>query len=334
MTKSDSLSRLPLVSIVIPAFNYGQFVGQAIESILKQTGVRIQVIIIDDASIDNTPQVVSRYGADDRVVSIRHESNSGHIRTYNEGLAKAEGDYVGLLSADDYALCSDALSRQVAVFEANPSVGLVYTASWMVDGRGGKLSLLRPWGGAYVGGGEAEFRRLIWWNYIPASGTLVRRQCHEQLGWYDTELPHAGDWDMWLRITRGYDFGYIEEPMYAYRIHGTNMSGSRVTPGRAMDELYRVLERNFARWGPALPPDLRKLPALAMRHAAFVQLWNELAHSRRRRAWRALAALLMRSPTLTWDRRTYGAVWRLLLLTGLGGKRYRSIVGGFGDAQP
>ena len=114
------------VDVVVPAYNYGHFLRECVESVLAQSHPDLRVLIIDDASIDQTQAVCAALAAEDPRVEIRrHAVNQGHIQTYNEGIALAERDYMLLLSADDFLL-PGALARAVAVLDARPDVGLAY----------------------------------------------------------------------------------------------------------------------------------------------------------------------------------------------------------------
>ena len=116
----------PSVSVVVPCYRYGHYLPDAVASALDQPGVDVEVIIVDDASPDRSAEVARALAAVDRRVSVVvHEHNQGHIRTYNDGLDRAGGDYVVLLSADD-VLTPGSLTRAAAVLEAHPRVGLVY----------------------------------------------------------------------------------------------------------------------------------------------------------------------------------------------------------------
>lgn len=118
--------RTPLVSVVVPCYNYGRFLPQCIGSLLAQSDVAVEVLIIDDASRDNSAELAKDLAArDPRVSVIVHDRNHGHIATYNEGLAHARGEYSVLLSADDM-LPAGSLARAVALMESEASVGLVY----------------------------------------------------------------------------------------------------------------------------------------------------------------------------------------------------------------
>ena len=113
------------VDVIVPCYNYGRFLRECVESVLTQP-VDVRVLIIDDASTDDTPEVAAALAAEDaRVEFRRHAVNRGHIATYNEGLEWVSGDYNLLLSADDL-LVEGALLRASRLMDANPDVGLVY----------------------------------------------------------------------------------------------------------------------------------------------------------------------------------------------------------------
>src|SRR5205814_8516707 len=99
--------------------------------------------------------------------------------------------------------------------------------------------------------GLTEFRGLAFRNYVPHTGTLVRRRAHDDLGLYDVNLRHAADWELWLRVAGRFDVGYVAESLYAYRIHGGNMSVARHSPAHANREIKEAIEKGFN----ALPPN-------------------------------------------------------------------------------
>ena len=120
------LSRRPTVSVIVPCYNYGHYLADAVGSALDQDEIDVDVLIVDDASPDGSGDVAEALAAaDPRVRAIRHAVNRGHIETYNEALAIIEGDYVALVSADDL-LTPGALTRAASLLDAHPSVGFVY----------------------------------------------------------------------------------------------------------------------------------------------------------------------------------------------------------------
>jgi glycosyltransferase involved in cell wall biosynthesis len=312
----------PRVSYVIPCYNYGRFVNEAVDSLLGQSFEAIEVIVIDDASTDDTPRRLERYAGDARVHLIRHPENRGHIATYNEGIAMSRGEFVGLMAADDYCPRSDAVERQVAMFDADPRIGVVYTACTMVDERGSEQVLQKPWPADYVRAGLDEFRQLILGNYVPASGTLVRKTAHDELGDYDPRLPHAGDWDLWLRVATRYSIGYIAQPMFAYRMHNSNMSHSGVPPRQANAEVLLTVEKAFAALPATAPEDIRALRDPMLRHALYVGTASDRALGRTRRSWAGLVDVARRSPVELARVDFYTAVAKLSFQTVLGFDRY------------
>ena len=124
------------VSVVIPCYGYGRFLPECVRSVLNQDGVDVRVLIIDDASPDDSAAVATRLAEEDERVEVRrHRVNQGHIATYNEGLLQwADGDYSVLISADDL-LTKGSLARATSVLETHPDVGFVYghAAYWKDD---------------------------------------------------------------------------------------------------------------------------------------------------------------------------------------------------------
>jgi glycosyltransferase involved in cell wall biosynthesis len=308
----------PRVSFVVPTYNYGRFVAQAIESLLGQTFRELEVIVIDDASVDDTQTVLERYRTDPRVRLVRHTENSGHIRTYNEGLSIARGEFMGLLSADDLCLHPEAVARQVAMFDSDPEVGFVYAAMALVDESGTVLSVRRPWPEDQVRDGLTEFGHLVFHNYVPASGPLVRRSCHEEVGYYDARLPHAGDWDLWLRLTTRYRVGYVAEALYGYRLHGVNMHHQDVGSPQACAENVLTVSRAIAALPASAPPDVRGLRGAALRHVGLRAVDWERQWGRTSRSWGHAWHALRHSPGLAVTPSYYVALSKLMVVTLLG----------------
>jgi glycosyltransferase involved in cell wall biosynthesis len=315
----------PRVSVIVTCYNYARFVAQAVDSLLSQTLEALEVIVIDDASPDDSQQVLERYCDHPRVRLVHHATNQGHIRSYNEGLAMARGEFVGVLAADDFALRTDAAERQVAVFDADPAVGFVYSAFAMANETGQLFREFRPFERDYVRDAYSEFAELMFRNYVPHSGTLVRRACHAEIGVYDTALPHAGDWDLWLRLASRYSVGYIAEPLYAYRVHGTNMSIARYSPRHANGEVLRTVQKAFDALPADAPAWLVHSRGQAIHRALMLTTWGDRSLGRTRRAWVGLMDAAQRSPSLLSRPMFYAAIARLVLLSLLGQTRYERL---------
>lgn len=217
------------VSVVIPCYNYGHLLDEAVASVLDdQDGVDVRVLIIDDASPDGSAEAARKIAAVNPQVEITvHATNKGHIATYNEGLLEwADGDYCVLMSADD-RLTPGALSRATAFLESHPNVGFVYgNVVWFRDGMPLPAARTRErsrsvWPGALWL--ERRFRQMQ--TGIVSPEVVVRTSLQRRVGGYDARLPHLGDAEMWIRLAANADVGFLRGVDQAYyRRHAQNMS--------------------------------------------------------------------------------------------------------------
>jgi hypothetical protein len=218
----------PLVSVIIPCYNYGRFLPGAISSVLSQPGVDVEVIVINDASTDDSAAVAKRAASDDdRVKLIDHERNQGHIAAYNNGFAIATGDYIVRLDADDL-LTPGSLARATALFEQHPNVGLVYghprhfTAELPVPVTG-PITSWTVWHG--VDWLAERARRGV--NCITTPEAMIRGEVHRAVGGLRNELKYAQDLEIWLRVASVSDVGHIDGVDQAlHRDHAASMSAT------------------------------------------------------------------------------------------------------------
>ncbi len=213
------------VDVVVPCFRYGHFLRECVASVLSQSGLKLRVLIIDDASPDNAEDVAQELvRSDPRVDYRRHASNQGLIATANEGIGWASADYMLLLSADDYLL-PGALSRSVDLMDGHPSVAFTFGGAVVLN-EGGERSRLRTGVGSktrILSG--LDFVALNRARNIVASPTVVvRTSIQQRLGGYLADLPHTSDMEMWLRLAGHGDIGVIAADQAVYRQHSTNMS--------------------------------------------------------------------------------------------------------------
>jgi hypothetical protein len=212
--------------VIVPCYNYGRFLPDSIGSALAQEGVEPEIIVVDDASTDDSLQVAERYAAaDPRVKVMRNAANAGHVVTFNNGLAAATGEFIVRLDADDL-LTPGSLARAVALFDAYPSVGLVYghprhfTTELPPEPRTG----MRGWslwsGRAWVG---QRCRTGV--NCITTPEAVIRASVMASIGGLDTRLRYAQDMEMWLRTAAVSDVGRVDGPDQAlHRDHPHSMS--------------------------------------------------------------------------------------------------------------
>ena len=237
------------VDVIVPCYKYGHFLRQCVESVLTQEGVDVRVLIIDDASPDNTAEVAEELAAvDSRVTFCRHAVNRGHIDTYNEGLEWATGEFTLLLSADDM-LTPGSLSRAARLMDTHSEVGFTYGRAIRTETPG--LPFCPPpesYPQKVVPGLEwLKVNCVEGGNLVLAPTAVVRTSLQKRLGGYRKELPHAGDMEMWLRFAVHSAVGFIDAEQAYYRLHGQNMflqypgvRDSGTTPSRLRCDLRRV----------------------------------------------------------------------------------------------
>jgi glycosyltransferase involved in cell wall biosynthesis len=220
---------LQRVDVAIPCYNYAHFLEECVESVLSQAGVDVRVLILDDCSPDNTPEVgMALASRDKRVTYRRHAANMGHIATYNEGIDWAGGDLFLLLSADDYLL-PGALGRSAELMRNYPDVGFAFGNALIAEPDCIMSKRADPLGDNNVHPMQIlsgpQFMRLSGAsNLVPTPTAVVRTALQKQVGGYHKELPHAGDMEMWLRLASHAGVGFINDDQAVYRRHATNMS--------------------------------------------------------------------------------------------------------------
>jgi glycosyltransferase involved in cell wall biosynthesis len=215
------------VDVVIPCYNYGRYLRGCVESVLSQTEANVRVLVIDDASSDDTAQIGQELAASSSKVEFRrHEVNEGHIATYNEGLIGwSTADYTVLLSADDM-LTPGALGRAVCIMEANEDVGMVYGRAihFRQEAELPRISAGKYAYKRFSGAEWLEARCRAGHNVISSPEVVVRARIQRAVGGYCPELPHAGDLEMWMRIAAISSIAYVRRiPQAFYRVHAASM---------------------------------------------------------------------------------------------------------------
>jgi glycosyltransferase involved in cell wall biosynthesis len=260
------------VDVFVPCYNYGRFLRQSVQSVLAQTGVEIRVLILDDASSDDSEEVGRKLAAEDaRVEYRRHTANRGHIATYNEGIDWASGEYTLLLSADD-ALTPGSLRRAARLMDAYPNVALVHGQSIRTPDPAHEVCPPAGDCPTSVVRGLDFFRSLCetGQNVVETPTAVVRTTVHKRVGGYRAELPHAGDMELWLRLSLHGDVGYVHGVQAYYRLHGKNMSTGfqQVRDLRQRRDVFRIL---FEEYPDRIPQreELRHTASVALAQDAF-----------------------------------------------------------------
>jgi glycosyltransferase involved in cell wall biosynthesis len=300
----------PLVSVVIPTFNYGHCVAEAVESALAQTYAPVEVIVVDDGSTDDTAARLGPYR--DRIRYI-HQPNQGLSAARNAGIRAARGPLVALLDSDD-AFHSRKLELQVAHLRTHPEVGLVATDCFTDPGRKWP-AIPEP-----VRAVRETLRRVVAPARFAPSSVLVRRECFDAVGPFDPTLRSVEDKEMWIRIAARYAVDRLAAPLCWYRVQPGSMSRN---PDRMEAYDHLVLDRAFRL------PELRSSRSLrrkAYSHAALSAAWLYLTAGRPWAALRRVARALWLWPRPYPKGETHAPLVRLRLLAraGLDGLRHSS----------
>lgn len=217
------------VSVIVPCHNYGRFLPDAVTSVLDQTGVSVDVVVVDDASTDDSAAVARSLAArDDRVRLLAHAANMGPVTTFNDGLALVTGEFVVRLDADDL-LTPGSLHRSVEVMRAYPRVGLVYGHPIHFEGerRASPREVVRSWT-IWPGHDWLAARCRSGLNVITSPEVVMRRSVVSRVGG-QAALAHTHDMEMWLRLAAFADVAHIEGADQAWhRDHDLSLSARKV----------------------------------------------------------------------------------------------------------
>jgi len=237
----------PNISVVIPAYNYGQYIGEAIESVLSQSFTDFELIVLNNASEDNTDAVVREYVSDPRVVYIVNETNIGPNNNFCKGIDVANGQYLLFLSADDYLL-PGSLFRLIAEMAAYPEADFVYGRYVFINADSDFQSLVSHPG--WENYDHYEFpdevgRMLSLDLYISMQSTLFKKEVFVRFGRFKDDTP-VGDYDYFLGLmSEGARSRFINIPMSAHRVHGNQISISSdfVQSGSQYESQLYLLEK-------------------------------------------------------------------------------------------
>jgi glycosyltransferase involved in cell wall biosynthesis len=219
----------PVVTFVVPCYRLARYLAECVESILRQSFRDIEILILDDQSPDETPEVAERLVADHPgrdVIYLRNEVNLGNIRTYNKGIGLARGRYVWILSPDDRLRSADVVARYVDRMEADGDIGFCFCAAHTIEDE--RDVGVNP-GSAYrpfdlILDRQELVRDIVHNNFeLVAASVLIRRACYEKVALFPTDIPHRGDSYVWALIAAVNKVAYFSAPMVDYRVHAASM---------------------------------------------------------------------------------------------------------------
>ena len=314
---------MPSVSICIPAHNAARYLPRAIDTALAQEFDDFELIVLDNASTDDTRSVCESYT--DTRFRYEYEATPGQSIAWNRCLELAGGDYVILLHADD-ELHPRFLTRAVGVLRANEDVVLVSCAVEHIDEHGAALALQRLFEADVVDRDGAILRRLLLEGcVINPAGVLVRRRAYEAVGGFTDRVVWGVDWHMWIRVAMTGPLAFLAEPLARYRQHtASGTSGVMTSARNGRDERW-VMEDVFE-IAQARRPDLLALRRDALRGVADRTWWmaeRMCEEGQMRAARRGLRNAVRFWPPLLVKPRT----WVLLVATYRGYDLFKRVQG-------
>ena len=210
----------PTLSVTMTNHDYAGYLPRAIESILEQTYTDFELLIIDNASTDDSVEVIEGYD-DPRIRLIAHEVNQGALAGFRESCDESRGTYRLHVDADDWVIASDALQRQIDMMEAHPDMSFVYSSMTMFNAEGEKIWVSRPHDGDTVLAGEHALEDILGFQF-GHSGLMFRLDRYRATEGYSDDMPHIDDLVLAVRLAELGSVGYIDAELYAFHEHGAN----------------------------------------------------------------------------------------------------------------
>lgn len=217
----------PKVSVCIPVYNGGEYLRACIHSILCQSYPYFELLIVNDASTDDSRQIIESFN-DPRIRYVENDHNLGLVGNWNHCLELSTGEYITIFHQDDQMRPYN-LAKKIALLEAEPQVGMVFSDTIVIDETGRVLS--EHWYNAlepnvdFIRSGRSFFDLMFSnLNVVNCPSVMARRTCYERVGGFDARLPFTVDMEMWMRMALFYDVAYLAEALIAYRSHPTNLT--------------------------------------------------------------------------------------------------------------
>jgi glycosyltransferase involved in cell wall biosynthesis len=217
---------LELVTIITANYNGSQYLAKAINSVLNQSYPFIEHVIVDDGSTDDSARLIKSFGdKDSRIKPILLPQNRGVARARNVGIENSTGKYIAFLDADDMWV-PEKVEKQVAVFRQHPNAGLVVTDALSIDENDQILKNKKN---------RKKTREGVvsLYDYIAGKchlsiNAMTRRECLEKTGLFNPNYVIGEDYELWMRITREYEYYYLKEPLHLYRFHRNNATRNKL----------------------------------------------------------------------------------------------------------
>lgn len=263
---------LPLMSVAVPAYNHALYLEACLDSIRKQTYPELELVVVDDGSVDNTPEIAedfaAKHGARFQRIQIIRQKNSGVSAASNRAIAACQGEWVHLLGSDDL-IYPQKIATQWNALQSwqDPSIALLYADVDFIDETGRVISSTvgnRP----NPGPDPCAYIWLLRANRIPNPSVAIRRDAFKAIGGFNENL-RLEDLDAWLRLSAKYSLARVPDVLAAYRRHTTNASQRQLM----MFEAEWITLGNFATAHGSLVPQSIWKAAFRRRLRSFLR-WS------------------------------------------------------------
>ena len=223
----------PLVSVIVTCFNHENYIAECINSIVLQTYTNIELIVIDDGSKDRSLEIIQALGKEHGFY-FEHQENQGVCAALNKGIQLAKGEYICACDSDD-KFDITKIAKQVEFMQKNPQYGCCYTNKIFFDNDNNeKIENAGKRRSGWL------FEPLIMGEFsIPFSSHMLHRNVYDEVGLYDQSLK-IQDWDMFLRIAKRFEIGFLNEDLLYYRLHNMNAHSN---VNLMLDAKYNVLAK-------------------------------------------------------------------------------------------
>lgn len=246
---SETGDQIPLVSVVIPSYNQSSYIEKAINSVLSQDFVDIELLVSDDASPDNSWEIIQRI-KDPRIRTFQQKRNLGPVGNLVFLIKESRGKYVALLNSDDFWL-PGKLGKQVEIMESDSKLGACFTWADLVNESGDIITGAEAiWSDVFrqPNRSQAEWLSHFFFcgNCICHPSMLVRREVYSQLGFYNPALRQLPDFEMWIRMVKHHPIYVIQETLVGHLRTGVNTSVlSAENSARNLTELSEIFYTFF-----------------------------------------------------------------------------------------
>ncbi|NET60617.1 MAG: glycosyltransferase [Symploca sp. SIO2E6] len=296
---------MPLISVIIPAYNSEKTILETIESVLQQTFADFELIIINDGSQDATLEVVS--GVKDSRLQVFSFPNAGLAASRNRGVARARGEYISFIDADDL-WTPDKLELQLHALQANPEAAVAYSWTDCIDETG---QFLRS--GSHISVSGDVYAQLLVVNFLEnGSNVLIRQQALRDIGDSDESIAAGQDRELFLRLAAKYYFVAVPHPQILYRVSAQAISANVAQAGTSR---LQVIKRAFTQ-APASLQYLKKISiANSCKYHTFRALEGPAAQCQARAAAKFFWCFLKNDPTMFRRRVTWKVLLKILILS-------------------